>query len=114
MMARSAFTGGFLLTLKGRVGALQDLLGHWGTLIRIACVSDCCQWPSQSILWFLYIPVVCWEHSTTVCGLMAGRARLRLAHPPPPPPYPLPPTHPLISAIGDITVAVKNYLTNQQ
>ena len=45
--------------------------------------SDCCQWPSWSILWFVYIPVVCWEHSTTVCGPMAGRAHLQLAQPPP-------------------------------
>ena len=66
-----------------------------------------CQWPSWSILWFVYIPVVCWKCSTTVCGLMAGRARLRLAHPPPPPPAFLSPTHPLISAIRDITVEIK-------
>ena len=72
---------------------------------------------------FLYIPVICWEHSTTVCGLIAGRARLRLAHPPtptpllpahPPTPTPLPPAHPLITAIHNITVVIKNYHKNQQ
>ena len=36
-------------------------------------------------------------------------------HPPlPPHPTPLPPTHPLISTIRDITGPVKNYLKNQQ
>ena len=63
------------------------------------------QWLSQSILWFMYIPVICWEHSTTVCSLMAVIARLRLAthaH------HPTPLTHPSpISDICDITGPVK-------
>ena len=71
---------------------MQGLLAHWGALIRIGWVPNCCQWPSRSILWFVYIPVVCWEHSTTVCALMAVFARLRLAthphHPTPPPSHP--------------------------
>ena len=62
---------------------------------------------------FFYIPAAYWEHSTTVCALMARRAHLRLAHPPPPPP-PLPPTHLLISNTCDITGFVKIYLKNQQ
>ena len=34
------------------------LLGHWEALIRIGCcVPDCCQWPSRSILWLVYIPL---------------------------------------------------------
>ena len=70
-VVRSAFTDGLLPTLWSHAGALQVLLGHWGVLIRIGCVPDCCQWLSRSILWFVYIPVVCWEHGTAVCGLMA-------------------------------------------
>ena len=84
-------------------------------------MPDCCQWLSGSILWFVYIPDVCWEHSTTVCGLMAEKAHLQLAHPPtpspfhpPPSPLPLSPTHPFISDTCVITVVVKNYLKNQQ
>ena len=68
------------------------------------CVPNCCQWPSRSILWFVYIPVVCWEHGATVCTLMAVFARRGLAthphrptpppsHPPTAPPHPTPP-HP--------------------
>ena len=86
---------------------LQVLLGHWGALTRIGCVSDCCQWPTWSILWFVYIPIICWKCSTTVCSPMAGRAGLGLAHPPPPLPTPLPPTHSLISTICDIARVVK-------
>ena len=56
-------------------------------------MPNCCQWPSRSILWFVYIPVVCWEHSTTVCVLMAVIACLQLAtHPHPHSPALCPPT----------------------
>ena len=75
-------------------------------LIRIVCVPDCCKWPSQSIQWFVYIPVTYREHSTTVCGLMTGRAHLQLpAHPHHP--QPLPPIHPFINDTHDITGIVK-------
>ena len=71
--------------IKGPVGPLGSTNQN--------CVPDCCQWLSRSILWFVYFPVVCWEQSTTVCGLMAERAHLRLAYPPLPPPAPShPPT----------------------
>ena len=61
----------------------------------------------------VYIPVICWEHGTTVCGLMTGRAGLWIAHPSPPPSHPLPPAHILISETHDIKVVVKIYLKNQ-
>ena len=83
-MARSAFRVGFLPTLCCCVGALQGLWDKWGALIRIGWVPDCCQWPYWSILWFVYIPAICWEHSATVCGPMAGMARLQPAHLTPP------------------------------
>ena len=47
-----------------------------GREIRIGWLPHCCQLPSRSILWFVYIPVVCWEHGTTVCGLMVWRSVL--------------------------------------
>ena len=74
------------------VGTLQDQRAHWGALIRIGCVPNCCQQLSRPILQFLYILVVCWEHSTTVCSLMAGFSRLWLATHPhhPTPPHPTP------------------------
>ena len=37
----SAFTDDFLSTLYSRIGALQDLWGHWGALIRVGVVSNC-------------------------------------------------------------------------
>ena len=47
------------------------------------------------------------------CLCPNGRCNPPLAsHPPPPPPTPLPPTHPLIHAIPDITVAVKKVTQN--
>ena len=98
-MARSAFTDSFLPTLWSCAGVLQVLLGHWGALIRIGCVPDCCQWPSWSLLWFVYIPVAYWEHSTTVSGLIKGRAHLQLAHPAPPPAPSHPPTTVAISLL---------------
>ena len=51
-------------------------------------VAKLLPWPSQPILWFVYIPVVCWEHSATVCGLMAGSFSLPTHN------HPLPPIHP--------------------
>ena len=62
----------------------------------------------MAVLWFVYMPVAYLEHSTTVCGLMAGRTHLQLAHPPPPPlARSLPPTQLLISDTHDITGVVK-------
>ena len=73
------------------------------------CVFTNVLYPSMCV----YIPVICWEHGTTVCGLMAGRACLWLAHPSPPRSHPLPLAHTFISEIHDIKVVVKNYLKNQ-
>ena len=44
---------------------------------------------------------------------MEGLTRLRIPTRPLHPPNPLPPTHPLIRAIRDITVAVKKVAQNQ-
>ena len=85
-IARSAFTDGFLPTLLNRAGALQGLLANWGALIRIGWVPSCCQRLSQSILLFVYIPVICWGHSTNVCDVMVGTPAPTM--PPPPPAHP--------------------------
>ena len=113
-MARSCFHTQLFANPVKLSWCITRLVGPLGALIRIGWLPNWCQWPSQSMLWFMYIPVICWGHSTTVCGLMAGRARLQLAHPPPSPAHPLPLTYPLISAIRDITGVVKSYLNNQQ
>ena len=64
-------------------------------LIRICLVPNCSQRLSRPILWIVAVCATYWIHTTAVCLLMVALTRLRL------------PTHPLIRAICDITVAVK-------
>ena len=85
------------------------ITGPVGPLVRIGWVPDCCQWRSWSILWFVYILAPHWEHSATVCGLMAGMACLQLAHPPTPTTPPTPYKWHLWYYRG-----CKNYLKDQQ
>ena len=71
-------------------------------LIRMCVVPNCSQPLSRLILWIVAVCATYWTHSTAVCLLMVGLARLRLpTHPRHPPAYPL------IHAICDITVTVK-------
>ena len=71
-------------------------------LIRMCVVPNCSQRLSQPVLWIVAVCAIYWTHTTAVCLLMVGLTRLRL------------PTHPLIRAICDITVAVKKLLKIQQ
>ena len=59
-------------------------------LIRICVVPNCSQRLSQPILWIVAVCVTYWTHSTAVCLLMVGLARLR----PPTRPLPTRPRHP--------------------
>ena len=113
-IAKSGFTDSFLPTVQSHIGALLGLWGHWGALIRVGVVSNCWQCPSQSILWVVYISVIYWGDSTTLCILMAGIAHFRLATHPTTPPHHPPYCSPLTHDIHDITGAVKNYLKIQQ
>ena len=72
-------------------------------LIRTCVVPNCSQPLSRPILWIVAVCATYWTHSTAVCLLMVGLARLRLPNHPPT----HPPAHPLIHAICDITVTVK-------
>ena len=76
-------------------------------LIRICVVPNCSQLLSRPILWIVAVCATYWTHSTAVCLLMVGLTHLRLPTHPRLSPTPLPPTHPLIHAICDITVTVK-------
>ena len=76
-------------------------------LIRMCVVPNCSQPLSRPILWNVAVCATYWTHSTAVCLLMVGLTRLRLPTHPRHPPAPLPPAHPLIHAIRDITVTVK-------
>ena len=76
-------------------------------LMRMCVVSNCSQRLSWPILWIVDVCVTYWTHSTSVCLLMVGLTRLQLPIHPHHPATPLPPAHPLIHAICDITVAVK-------
>ena len=64
-------------------------------LIRMCVVPNCNQRLSQTILWIVAVCATCWTHSTAVCLLMVGLARLRLPTRTrrPPPPTPLPPPY---------------------
>ena len=95
------------------VGALQDLWALWEALIRIGEVPNCCQWPSQSVLWIVYISVIYWEHSTTVCALMVGRTCLRLALPCPPPLALIHDTHGIIGVIKTISKTSSEYCVTE-
>ena len=92
-------------------------------LIRMCVVPNCSLRLSRPILWIVAVCATYWTHSTAVCLLMVGLARLRLpTHPrhpatptpatqprplhPTPAPQP-PPPNPLIHAICDITITVK-------
>ena len=80
-------------------------------LIRMYVVPNCSQWLSWPILWIVTVCVTYWTHSTAVCVLMVALTRLQLlTHPHPH--HPPPPSHPLIRAICDITVAVKKVAQN--
>ena len=69
-------------------------------LIRMCVVPNCSQRLSRPILWIVAVCATYWTHSTAVCLLMVGLARLQL---------PTHPRHPpLIHAICDITVTVKS------
>ena len=63
-------------------------------LIRMCVVPNCSQRLSRPVLWIVAVCATYWTHSTAVCLLMVGLARLWLPthprHPPtPPPPYTL-------------------------
>ena len=81
-------------------------------LIRMCVVPNCSQRLSRPILWIVAVCATYWTHTTAVCLLMVALTRLWLPthsrHP-----HPLPPTHPLIHTICDITVAVKKVAQNQ-
>ena len=62
-------------------------------LIRMCVVPNCSRRLSQPILWIVAVCATYWTHSTAVCLLMVGLARLRLPN--------------LIHAICGITVTVK-------
>ena len=72
-------------------------------LIRMYVVPNCSQRVSRPILWIVAVCATYWTHSTAVCLLMVGLARLRLPTHPPTPLYTPTPIH----AICDITVTVK-------
>ena len=76
-------------------------------LIRMCAVPNCSQPLSRPILWIVAVCATYWTQSTAVCLLMVGLTRLRLPTHPCHPPTTLPPAHPLIHAICDITVTVK-------
>ena len=80
-------------------------------LIRMCVVPNCNQQLSRPVLWIVAVCATYWTHTTTVCVLMVALTRLRL-HTQPATPTPLPPAHPLIRAICDITVAVKKVAQN--
>ena len=78
-------------------------------LIRMCAVPNCSQRLSRPTLWIVTVCATYWTHTTAVCFLMVALTRLWLST------YPrlLPPAHPLIGAICDITVAVKKLLKIQ-
>ena len=79
-------------------------------LIRMCVVPNCSQRLSRPILWIVAVCATYWTHTTAICVLMVVLICIWLpTHPHSPPP---PPTHPLIRAICDITVAVKKAAQN--
>ena len=78
-------------------------------LIRMCVVPNCSQRLSQPLLWIVAVCATYWTHTTAVCLLMVALTRLRL---PTHPATPVPPTHPLIRAICDLTVALKKVAQN--
>ena len=69
-------------------------------LIRMCLVPNCSQQLSRPILWIVTVCATYWTHTIAVCVLIVALTHLRL------------PTHPLICAICDITVAVKKVVQN--
>ena len=78
-------------------------------LIRMCVVPNCSQRLSWPILWIVTAYVTYWTHGTAVCVLMIALTHLQRHTTAT---TPLPPTHPLICAICDITVAVKEVAEN--
>ena len=76
-------------------------------LIRMCVLPNCSQRLSRPILWIVNVYATYWLHTTAVCVLMVA---LTPGFGFPPIHYPLTPTHPLIHANCDITVAVKKLL----
>ena len=76
-------------------------------LIGMCVVPNCSQRLPWPILWIVTVCVTYWTHTTAVCILMVV---LTPTFGLPPTPHTLTPTHPLIRAICDITVAVKKLL----
>ena len=70
-------------------------------LIRVCAVPNCTQQLSWPILWIVTVCATCWTHTIAVCVLMVAL-----------PSFSFPPTHSLIYAISDITVAVKKAAQN--
>ena len=83
-------------------------------LIRMCMVPNCSQRLSRPILWIVAVCATYWTHTTAVCVLMVALTHLQLPTHPWHLPTFLPPAHPLIRAICDITVAVKKLLKIQQ
>ena len=93
------FHRGLFSSLSKRERLPQGLWSHCVALIRMCVVPNCSQRLSRPILWIVVVCATYWTHSTAVCLLMVGLARLRLptrpSHPPAPslpPARPLPPT----------------------
>ena len=80
-------------------------------LIRMCVVPNCSHRLSWPILWIVTVCATYWKHITATCLCLNGSLNPPSAsrHPPL-----LPPTHSLIRAICDITVAVKKFLKIQQ
>ena len=74
-------------------------------LIRMCVVPNCSQRLSWPILWIVTFCATYWTRTTAVCVLNLPLA----SHPLQPSPAP---SHPLIHAICDITVAVKKVAQN--
>ena len=65
------------------------------------------------MLWIVTVYATYWTHTTAVCVLVVALTRLRLStHPRHPLSSSHLPTHPLICAICDITVAMKKVAQN--
>ena len=76
-------------------------------LIRMCVMPNCSQQLSRPVLWIVAVCATYWTHTTAVCLLMVSLTPLRLStHPH------HPPTHPIIHAICDITVAVQKVAQN--
>ena len=73
-------------------------------LIRMCVMPNCSQRLSRPILWIVAVCATYWTHTTAVCLLMVALICLQL---PTHPRHPTPTRPPLIRAICDITIAVK-------